>query len=564
MKQHTAALLEQHFDTAFASLEGVARLRELILTLAMQGKLVEQDPKDQPARELLEEIKRTRRHEGTKGRKRKELPPVSAEEMPYELPESWEWTRLGEIGNWRSGSTPSRSNSSFYGGGIPWVKSGEVKQGRIASTEESITSKALEQCSLHINSIGSILVAMYGANIGEVGVLEIEAATNQAVCACQTYTQLNELFLLNLIQTLKPYFLSLGAGAAQPNISRQKIIGTPIPLPPLAEQQRIVAKIDELMARCDALEALHQQHEEKRLHVHTAAIHQLLEPNLGGFVPSCEPFDFLAKHFSELYSVPENVTELRKAILQLAVMGRLVPQNPDDPPASQLLEEIRTEKKRLIAEGKIKKQKPLPAIKPEEIPYEIPEDWEWVRLEDVSRKIHYGYTASADHNIQNIRLLRITDIQENKVDWGTVPGCNARKEDVAQYLLAENDILIARTGGTVGKSYLVQGINVDAVFASYLIRVVPSNRINVRFIKYFAESHLYWAQLYAACSGTGQPNVNGTSLSQLILTLPPLPEQHHIVAKIDQLMSLCDQLDEQIIARNEKQTELLNAVMGQV
>lgn len=251
----------------------------------------------------------------------------------------------------------------------------------------------------------------------------------------------------------------------------------------------------------------------------------------------------LGQHFDTAFAAPDGIARLRELILTLAMQGKLVEQDTNDPPASELLKEIKAEKQRMVKAGKIKKPKPLPPIKPEEVPYKLPHGWEWVRLEDVSTKIHYGYTASADHSTQNVRLLRITDIQDNKVDWETVPGCNARKEFIGQYLLADNDILIARTGGTVGKSYLVQGINIDAVFASYLIRVVPSGRIDVRFVKYFAEGPLYWKQLYAACSGTGQPNVNGTSLSQLLLALPPLPEQHRIVARIDQLMARCDAME---------------------
>jgi len=231
-------------------------LKKAILTLAMQGKLVTQDPNDPPASQLLKEIQAEKERLIAEGKikKQKALPEIKPEDVPYEVPEGWVPVRLGEIGFWKSGSTPSRTNSKYYGGGIPWVKSGEVKQGRISSTMETITKEALEKCSLSINDKGSVLVAMYGANIGEVGILDIEATTNQAVCACKTYSQFNENYLLNLITSLKPYFIQQGAGAAQPNISREKIIATPIMLPPLAEQKRIVAKIDELMTLCDKLE----------------------------------------------------------------------------------------------------------------------------------------------------------------------------------------------------------------------------------------------------------------------------------------------------------------------
>lgn len=249
--------IQQHFGELYTVKENVAELRKAILQLAVMGRLVPQDPNDPPASELLKEIEAEKQRliVEKKIKKQKPLPPIKPEEIKHELPSGWEWVRLGDIGNWKSGSTPSRSNPSYYGGDIPWVKSGEVKQGRIKSTEETITQVALEKCSLGLNPVGSVLVAMYGANIGEVGILEIEATTNQAVCVCQTYAHFDENYLVYLITSMKPYFLSQGAGAAQPNISREKIIATVFPLPPLPEQHRIVARIDQLMEHCDKLDA---------------------------------------------------------------------------------------------------------------------------------------------------------------------------------------------------------------------------------------------------------------------------------------------------------------------
>ncbi|WP_313055083.1 restriction endonuclease subunit S [Pseudomonas lopnurensis] len=273
--QRAQAFLAEHFGELYTVKENVAELRKAILQLAVMGKLVPQDPSDQPASELLKEIEAEKQWlvEEGKIKRPKPLPPVTEEEKTYALPQGWEWVRLGEIGVWKSGSTPSRSNSAFYGGDIPWVKSGEVKQRHIRHAEETITQTALNKCSLHINDIGSILVAMYGANIGEVGILEIEAATNQAVCACKTYASFEKSYLLYLITSLKPYFLSQGAGAAQPNISREKIVGTVFPLPPLAEQRRIVATIDELMALCRFLEHQIDAATSKQAELLNALIH---------------------------------------------------------------------------------------------------------------------------------------------------------------------------------------------------------------------------------------------------------------------------------------------------
>ncbi len=169
-------------------------------------------------------------------------------------------------------------------------------------------------------------------------------------------------------------------------VSKSNIENLIIPAIPLFEQHRIVARIDQLMARCDELETLRKEREEKRFAIHAAAINQLLD------APDGAAWNFIQQHFDELYTVKENVAELRKAIFQLAVMGRLVPQNPDDPPASELLKEIKAEKQRLVKAGKIKKPKPLTPIKPEEVPFELPQGWEWVRLGDVSLSNDSGWS----------------------------------------------------------------------------------------------------------------------------------------------------------------------------
>jgi type I restriction enzyme S subunit len=239
------------------------------------------------------------------------------------------------------------------------------------------------------------------------------------------------------------------------------------------------------------------------------------------------------------------IKKLRELILELAMRGKLVPQDPNDEPAKILLENIAKEKARLIKEGKIKKQEPLPEIGEEVKPFELPKGWEWTRLGNLSANIHYGYTASADHGNSGIRLLRITDIQNDSVNWETVPGCEIEEDKANDYLLQNDDILIARTGGTIGKSYIVENIDVKAVFASYLIRAKRIEGMYAPFVKTYLGSRLYWQQLYENSMGTGQPNVNATALKGLVFPIPPFVEQHRIVAKVDELMALCDRLEQQ-------------------
>ena len=179
-------------------------------------------------------------------------------------------------------------------------------------------------------------------------------------------------------------------------------------------------------------------------------------------------------------------------------------------------------------------------------------------------QIHYGYTASAIDSTHGFRLLRITDIQDNKVSWQTVPGCNINPYEAYKYVLHENDILIARTGGTIGKSYQVKNLTVNSIFASYLIRLVPHKLLIPEYIKLFVETPLYWDQLFEKSMGTGQPNVNATSLKDLKTPLPPLLEQKAIVNKIDQLLILCHDLEDQVNESKEKVEILMRALTNEV
>lgn len=259
--------------------------------------------------------------------------------------------------------------------------------------------------------------------------------------------------------------------------------------------------------------------------------------------------------------------KLRQKVLDLAIHGKLVKQDPNDEPASILLDRIRAEKARLVKEGKIKKsdlvEKP---ISEDEIPFEVPEGWEWERWGNISLSIQYGYNAPAEPS-GDIKMVRITDIQNNKVLWDSVPFCKISKEDIETYLLKPNDILFARTGGTVGKSFLVNEVPEPSIYAGYLIRTRYSNSLNPKYMKYFMESELYWSQLRDGTTSTAQPNCNGKTLSKMILPLPPLAEQHRIVKAVDDLFEQIDIIErsenELQEAANKTRDKLLNlAIQG--
>ena len=276
----------------------------------------------------------------------------------------------------------------------------------------------------------------------------------------------------------------------------------------------------------------------------------------------------LLEHFKTLTLHPKNAQELKGLILQLAVQGKLTQQwrqeNPDVESASELLERIQAEKVKLVKEKKIKKDRTLFEISENEIPYELPESWVWCKLGDLNQDIHYGYTASALHTFEGIRMLRITDIQNNKVNWDRVPDCNIKENDIPRYKLEENDILIARTGGTIGKSYQVKGVNVNSVFASYLIRAIPMEQVFPEYIKLWLESPIYWKQLVENSQGTGQPNVNATALKGLSVSLPPLEEQNAIVEVVNQLFAEVEQVEDLTKKRIQLKADYVTSALQQL
>ncbi|MDF2065098.1 restriction endonuclease subunit S [Bacillus sp. Cr_A10] len=254
------------------------------------------------------------------------------------------------------------------------------------------------------------------------------------------------------------------------------------------------------------------------------------------------------------------MAKIKKYILRLAMQGKLVEQDPNDEPASELLKRFDEEKHKLIKEKKIQKAKLLQPIFEDEFPYELPTGWKWVKLGEVSENIQYGHTASATTENTGVKFVRITDIQDSKVIWGNVPYCQIDEKKLSGSILSNNDILIARTGGTIGKSFVVENIEQKAVFASYLIRVKIYQGGFPKYIKLFLESDLYWSQLESKSQGTGQPNVNATSLSNLILPLPPISEQRRIYNKVRELFKQCNELSSKFVKKQTTSAMLNNSI----
>ena len=550
-----------NFELLADAPNGVQKLRELILQLAVQGKLVPQDPNDEPASVVLKKIKaeKERLIKEKKIRRAKPLPPIELSEIPFELSEQWEWIRLGEVGDWGAGSTPDRKNSEYYGGSITWFKSGELNNDYIRDSEEKITELALHKCSLRLNRPGDVLIAMYGATIGKVAILEASATTNQAVCACTCFQGFYNRYLFIVLKAYKNRFLNQGAGGAQPNISREKIIHTVAPLPPLEEQKRIVAKVDQLMALCDELETRQQKKREGCVRLNNAAIDQLLTTR--------EPDDFskhwqrICDNFDLLYSAPENIGKLRQAILQLAVQGKLVPQDPNDEPASSLLEKIKAEKEWLIKEGKIRRSGPLPPIEADDVPYELPPGWEWTRFPELGE---FGRGKSKHRPRNDLALYR--EGTYPVVQTGDVARANGtintytglyNENGLAQSRLWPKGTLCITIAANIADAAL---LGFDACFPDSVVGFIPSSEIGqAKYFGYFMRTAKEHLQDYAP--STAQKNINLGILEKLLIPLPPKGELQRIVAKVDQLMTLCNELEAKLTQSQTNSEKLTDAAV---
>jgi type I restriction enzyme, S subunit len=571
MNKQTVRLLEQHFDTAFAVPDGIARLRELILTLAMQGRLVEQDPNDPPASELLKEIQAEKQQlvKAGKIRKTKTLPPIKPEEVPYELPKGWEWVRLGEIGiiNPRNNAEDS-AKAGFVP--MPMIPEGfsekhqyeerpwsEIKKGYTHFSDGDVGMAKITPC---FENAKSCIFSGLPNGIG-AGTTELHIFRN-------TFKSVVPRFLLYFLKNPRRIYRAVSkmtGSAGQKRVPTPYFTEEAFPLTPIKEQQRIVDRIDQLMARCDELEKLRKEREEKRLAIHAAAINQLLD------APDGSAKNFIQEHFDELYTVKENVAELRKAILQLAVMGRLVPQNPDDPPASELLKEIKAEKQRLVKAGKIKKPKPLPPIKPEEVPFELPQGWEWVRLGDVSLSNDSGWSPQCLREKRSNGqwgVLKVSAVTWGKFNPDENKALPSDKEPRPECEVKAGDFLLSRanTDELVARSVIVEETPEKLMMSDKIVRFRLPKSMNSHFINIVNGTEFSRSYYITNASGTSSSmkNVSRQVMAELPVPLPSLPEQHRIVARVDQLMALCNTLEQQIDVSTVKQSEMLNAVMARV
>ncbi|MDN5371740.1 MAG: type restriction enzyme subunit [Carnobacterium sp.] len=533
-------IYSEHFETVLSTKQSIRSLRTKVLELAVRGRLVKQDPNEETASELVKKILSEKN-----SRSNKKIKDYTYEQ---EVPNGWTVIKMGEIAAYKKGPFGSSiTKSMFVTKSKDTYKIYEQKnaiQKDASLGNYYITENKYE--TLKSNNVipGDVIVSCAGT-VGETFVLPPDSEPgiiNQALMRVRlTECVLTDYYLMYFDSILEEQIKGNSKGSAIKNIPPLKILkDIDFFLPPIEEQKRIVQRVKSINSEIDVLENYLKRKERLQEAIPKAVVSAI--SNCHNEEELKAEMALVIEYFFDVFQTPESLQELRDVIVHLGIQGKLLPQNSNDEPAIQLLESIKKEKENLIKYKKIKKEKSLREIESDDIPFEIPNNWEWVKLGDISNKIHYGYTAPSKSK-GDAKLLRITDIQKGKVNWENVPMCDIALEKVEQYLLGEEDIVIARTGGTVGKSFIIRNIQGESVFASYLIRVVLTDKRISEYIYNYLYSPLYWNEIQEQSKGTGQPNVNAQNLKNLMIPLPPLKEQDRIVSKINSLTNLIDQLE---------------------
>lgn len=566
-------LLERHFDTAFAAPDGIQKLRELILTLAMQGKLVPQDPKDQPASGLLKAIEAEKQQLTEKeGLRTYANEQIEDNEEYFGRPSGWDYCRLGNLARFIDyrGKTPKKVDS-----GIPLITAKNVRFGYInREPYEYITDAEYESWMTRgFPKVGDLLFTTE-APLGNIAIIDIQerfALAQRVICLQLHKPEIGYLLKwLIMSASFQKHLLDNATGMTATGIKSSRLKEIPVPLPPLAEQRRIVAKIDRLMARCDELEKLRVERNQKRITVHTAALDRLLNAKESNDFSTA--WRFITQHFGELYSVKENVAELRKAILQLAVMGKLVPQDPTDEPASELLRAIKAEKQKLVKEKKLKIGQLTNDSKAININIEIPSSWSWVKGVDlffITKLAGFEYTEHVNLlNFGEVPVIRAQNVKPFELNIDNLKYIDLKTSELLERCaLTKAALLVTFIGAGIGDVALFD-FQERWHLAPNVAKMEPfsgcENKVNLKYIAYFLNSLVGRNEIFKHLKSTAQPSISMGTIRDIDYPIPPLSEQHCIVAKIDQLMALCDELEQQIDAATSKQADLLNAVMAQV
>lgn len=555
-----------HYEQIADASDAIARLRRFILDLAVRGKLVEQDPADEPAAELLRRIaaEKARLVEAGEAKNKSEVPEVATDDEPFPLPLKWSWVRFGNIGDFSAGRTPSRNEPSYWNtGDHAWVSIADMEDGTTLSlTKETVSEKARDSVFKSEPEAVGTMIMSFKLTIGKIARLGIPAFHNEAIISIRPHVPELDTYLFKVL----PEFARGGdtKGAIKgATLNRGSISNILIPLPPLAEQQRIVAKVDELMALCDRLEAARAEREATRDRLAAASLARLKASN-----PDPAAFRthaaFALNNLAPLTTRPDQIKALRQTILNLAVRGKLVEQDPNDEPASELLEAISDKRKKLHAEKKIPKPKTLPPIDEMELPFEVPMGWKWSMLGQLCYQVSDGPHFSPQYvpPDNGVPFLSTRNVRLDGFDLSSIKYVSrADHEEFCKRIKPEpNDILYTK-GGTTG---IAKVNNLDFEFSVWVhlaVLRIEKEQLFPRYVELALNSPHCYAQSQEYTRGISNFDLGLTRMIKITIPLPPLAEQRRIVAKVDALMALCDRLEASLVTADTTRQRLLETLL---
>ena len=470
-------------------------LKSSILQRAIEGKLVPQRKEEGTAKELLAEIRaeKARLIKEKKIKKSKPLPEITDEEKPFDIPDSWEWVRLKDLGQFSSGKTPSKQvPSNWTNGTVNWFTSKDIKSDYLSRSQILISEEAAN--GLQLYPVGTILMVVRSGilkRLFPVSFLENPGTINQDIKAFQIYDSRISKYLFLCLKGLSPYILKQFRKQVTTvdSLRFEDFSIMPIPMPPLAEQQRILDRVAELQPDIDAYD----------------------------------------KAQTKLQAIEQRFPDaMKKSLLQYAIEGKLVPQRKEEGTAKDLLAKIRAEKARLVKEKKIKKSKPLPAITDDEKPFDIPDSWEWARFGDISI------------NMDSERIPLSVTQRRNLDKIYDYYGASGIIDKVDQYLFDRPLMLIGEDGANLlARTKPIAFIARGKYWVNNHAHVIDfPNGIDMKYMTFYMNA----INLAAYVTGTAQPKMNQARMNSILIAIPPLAEQHRIVAKLEELLPLCQHL----------------------
>ena len=479
-------------------------LKSSILQLAVQGRLVEQRPEEGTAEELYRQIQEDKQRLIKEGKIKKEkpLPEITEDEVPFDIPESWKWVRLGNAFCTEMGQSPKGSSVSEIGNGM------EFHQGKVHFGEKYLLlSPQKTSIPSKIAKPNSVLLCVR-APVGKVNITSRKICIGRGLCSIKPVAEMHVDFVYYLLTTFEKTFIRQATGTTFIAITGEIVKKQPIPLPPLAEQKRIVAKIEELLPYIDRYE----------------------------------------KAWSKLEDFNKRFPgDMQKSVLQMAIQGKLVEQRPEEGTGEELYRQIQAEKQSLIKSGKIKKEKPLPEISEDEIPFDIPVNWIWVRFSEIAEFLNgdrgINYPKRSEYVTNGVPWINTGHITaDGFLDTSTMNYITEEKyNSLRNGKIKSGDLVYCLRGATFGKVARVEPYPKGAIASSLMIIRMISRDLR-EYILTYLKSPLAYQQLHLYNNGSAQPNLAAKDVAKYLIPLPPLAEQKRIVQKLEQILPLCERL----------------------